>query len=461
MSNKVNFNQDEILFSSSLPLIYDKIRHLAEELAVLGKIDFASQIIDLLLSQNRTEHGFRQIEALNFAFNHTGDWPSTIPKSARSKKALKELEPPPSGPMNEEKYDELISEKERYQRDPALCLAIAVELCEQSGKTEVEEMQQDKKVVQALEQIAEHFDDYIGALTVHRKIWPLLASGAVAQQLGVDDAELSAIAEDVLETVRTRIENGRQKADHEGKPIKELLEILAENTEKNARPLYKELREDPPESYLHQPATQKDIENLEKRLKMFPMPDDYKEFLLASNGLKAVYDGHNLTAPLRSAKDVAISSLYPADPNPTLKLVEDSDGTSPLQRAYSFEKWPSATRFIEIGVTSEDPEFLLLDPADVKKTVAAYEEALARDDIDDAIKADTTRAIEDLYGSMKAFKELEWVMMKTVDYVPKPVGTFRHWLEETVRASGKPDDGGGYSRPCLAYQCKAKRARRG
>lgn len=461
MSNKVNFNQDEILFSPSLPLVYDRIRHLSEELAVLGKIDFASQITDLLLSQNCTEHGFRQIEALNLAFDQTGDWPSTIPESARSKRALKELEPPPSGPMNEEKYDELINEKERYQQDPALCLAIAVELCEQSGKTEVEEMQQDKKVVKALEQIAERFDDYIGALTVHRKIWPLLASGAVAQQLGVDDAELSAIAEDVLETVRTRIENGRQKADHEGKPIKELLEMSAENTKKNARPLYKELGEDPPESYLHKPATQKDIENLEKRLKMSPLPNDYKEFLLASNGLEAVYNGHNLTASLRSAKDVAISSLYPADPNPTLKLVEDSDGTSPLQRAYSFEEWPSATRFIEIGVTSEDPEFLLLDPADVKKTVAAYEKALARDDIDDAIKADTTRAIEDLYGSMKAFKELKWVMMNTVDYVPKPVGTFRRWLEETVRASGKPDDGGGYSKPCLAYQCKAKRARRG
>jgi hypothetical protein len=117
MSNKVNFDQDEILFSPSLPLVYDKIRHLAEELAVLGKIDFASQITDLLLSQNCTEHGFRQVEALNFAFDQTGDWPSTIPKSARSKKALKELEPPSSGPMNEEKYDELISEKERYQRE--------------------------------------------------------------------------------------------------------------------------------------------------------------------------------------------------------------------------------------------------------------------------------------------------------------------------------------------------------
>jgi hypothetical protein len=69
MSNKVDFDQDEILFSLSLPLIYDKIRHLAEELAVLGKIDFASQITNLLLSQNRTEHGFRQVEALNFAFD--------------------------------------------------------------------------------------------------------------------------------------------------------------------------------------------------------------------------------------------------------------------------------------------------------------------------------------------------------------------------------------------------------
>jgi len=459
MSNKTKFDKDDILSHPSLPVIYGKIRGLAKELAVLGKIDFASQITDLLLSQNRTEHGFGQMEFLNFAFEQTGDWPSTIPKSARSKSALDELEIPPSGSLDEKQYDELINQTEFSQRDPALCLTIALVLCEQSGKTEVEEIQEEERVVRALEQIAEHFDGYIGALIQHRKIWPLLASGVIAQQLGVDDAELCATAEDVVETVRIRLEQGRQKGDHEGTPITELLERLVENTRKNAGSLYEESHEDPPESYLHKPATEEDIRDMEKRLKISPLPDDYKEFLLASNGLESVYDGQGMIAPLSSTQNVVLSDL-PSDVEVPLQLVEDSTGTAQLVREFGYDEWPSATKHIEIGRTNE-PAYLLTDPSDVKATIKAYKKALASDKVTDVMKAETTRAIEDLYGSMEAFEKMEWAMMYTVGFQPGcPVGTFRNWLEEAVRSSGKPYDSDS-GNLCLAYGCRAKRARRG
>ncbi|KAF1965895.1 hypothetical protein BU23DRAFT_664360 [Bimuria novae-zelandiae CBS 107.79] len=441
MSYKTKFDKDDILRDPYLPVIYERIREMAKELAVLGKIDIASRITDLLLSQNRTEHGFSLMQFLNFAFEQTGDWPSAIPQSARSKDALDELEIPPSGSMDEKRYDELINPTESSQRDPGLCLTIAVVLCEKRGKTDLEEIKQDERVVRALEQITERFHAYFGALIQHRKIWPLLASGVIAQQVGVDNAKLCATAEDLVETIRVRLEEGRQMADHEGKPIKELLEILVENTRKHACPLYEELHEDPPESYLHKPATEKDIKDMEKRLKMSPLPDDHKEFLLASN-------------------NVVLDDLSSTVEKVGLELVEDLTGTPQLIREAGCEAWPSATK--HIGIAPIDAMvYVLIGPSDVKATIKAYKKALASDKVTDAMKAETTRAIEDRYGSMEAFEKMEWAMIYGSDYVADcPVGTFRSWLEDIVRTSGKLyDSNSGNS--CLAYECRAEHARRG
>ncbi|KAF1958478.1 hypothetical protein CC80DRAFT_491037 [Byssothecium circinans] len=457
MRDDIKFVKDDILYAPSLPVVYHNIRELAKELAVLGKIDIASKITDLLLSQNRTDDGFRQMRFLNFAFEQTGDWPSAIPKLERSKKALDELEIPPSGSLDEERYDEIINRK-LPSLDLPLCLTIAVVLCEKQGKTSIEEIQQDEKVVRALEQITEHFPCCIGALIEQRKIWPLLATGVLAQQLGADDAKLCAAAEDVLETVRIRIEEGRQKGDHEGRPIKELLEILVENTKKNAGLYYKEARKEPPESYLHKPATEKDIKDLEKRLNVSPLPDDYKEFLLASNGLEEVWDGHWMTPALHNTQNVELSDGPPPVEH-ELELIKDSTGTEQLIReATGFDAWPSATKQVEIGRMNEHV-YTLLSPSDVKATIKAYKEALASDKVSDGMKAETSLAIECLYGSMEAFEKLEWVMMYAVDIQPMyPIGTFRNWLEEAVRQSARPDTIGGD--PCLVYECRAKRAGR-
>ncbi|KAF2832875.1 hypothetical protein CC86DRAFT_364887 [Ophiobolus disseminans] len=453
MSNRTKSDREDILSHPSLPVVYSKIRGLAKELAVLGKIDFASKITDLLLLQNHTKHGIGQMQFLNFAFEQTGDWPSVIPRSERSKEVLNELEVPPSGSIDEKRYNDLINQVKLCQRDPALCLTIAVVLCEQSGKADVEDIQQDKRVIKALEQVTDHFHDYIASLIQHRKIWPLLASGVVARQLGVDDAKLFAAAEDIVETVRIRIENGRQKGDHEGRPIKELLEILVKNTKKHAGSLYKESQKDPPKSYLHNPATEQDINDMEQRLKIPPLPADYKEFLLVSNGLEPVYNGLGMTAPLSNTQNVVLSSL-PGPVAVPLQLVQDSSGTAQLIREAGYNEWPSATKHIEIGRTYE-PAYLLTDPSDVKATIKAYKNALASDEVSDVMKAETTRAIEDLYGSMEAFEKLEWAMMFTVDFDPGwPVGTLRSWLEETVRMSGKPYERSS-GNTCLAYACRA------
>jgi hypothetical protein len=453
MSNEAKFDSNDILTNPSLPVVYTRIRSLAKELAVLGKINYASQITDLVLSQNRTEHGIGLMACLNYAFEQTGDWPASIPASARTKHALHKLDTLPSGAIDEQRYDEIINETAISQRDPALCLTIAVALCEKAGRTEVEHMQQDERVARALNQIAERFDRYIDELTRHRKIWPLLASGVLAQHLGVDDGKLTATAELAVETVRTRIEKGRQKGVHDGKPIKDLLEILAENTRKNAGSLYEEMDKVPTESYLHEPATEEDIKDLENRLKISPLPDDYTEFLRASNGCEALYDGQNIWTPFHRAQEIVLTSPLPEGMKLSFELVQDSTGTAQLQREFGYDDWPSLTTCVEIGRNFE-PAFLFAGPADVKATVAAYQKALASDKVSDAMKLETTQAIEDLYGSMEAFEKLEWVMIFDIQLDPcYTVGTFRGWMERAAQESSKPRDSSS-GNSCLAYRCR-------
>lgn len=463
MSKKTKFDKGDILYNPSLSSVYGKTRELAKELAVLGKIDIASRITDLLLSRNPREHECGLMKFLNFAFEQTGDWPSAIPQSARSKEALDELEIPPSGSMDEKRYDELINSMELFRRDSGLCLTIAVALCETRGKANIEEIKQDERVVRAVKQITEHFHDNFNGLIEHRKIWPLLASGVIAERLRVDDAKLCATAEDLVETVRIRLEEGRQKADHEGKPIKELLEILVDNTRKHAVLIYEEMGEDMPESYLHNPATEKDIKDMEKRLKIPPLPDDYKAFLLASNGIESVYDGILLVPPLFNTQNVVLddlSSSYSVERRLPLELVDDSSGTSQLIREAGSETWPSATKHVCIAPI-EAMGYVLIGPSDVKATIEAYKKALASDKVSDVTKAETTRAIEDRYGSIEAFEKMEWAMLSGWDYVVDyPVGTFRGWLEDIVRRSGKPDDSNSRN-SCLAYECRAEQRTRG
>lgn len=452
MSKIIEFEKDDILHDPSPSVVFSTIRQLAKELAVLGKIDFASQITDLLLSQNRTQHGFSQIRFLNFAFEQTGHWPPTIPESARTENRLYELETFISDSMDDRRYDELINKAKLYPEDLALCLNIAVILCEQQGKTGVKDIIKDERVVRVLEKITECFHHCISDLIQYRRIWPLLATGVIAQQLGVQDAKLCAMAEEVVETVRIRIEEGRQKSHHEGKPIKELLGMLVDNTRKNAGPLYEEEQKEPPKSYLREPATEEEIYDLEKRLKIPPLPDDYREFLRASNGLESVYNGILLIPPLYNTHDVTYD-IAPSSVKLPFELVGDSTGTAQLPRATGYDAWPSPTKQIEIGRMFEYMHLLTL-PSDVKATTEAYKEALANDTVADVIKAETIRAIEDQYGSMEAFERLDWAMVENHSFEPVYcAGTFRTWLEEIVRLSARPCERIDRD-SCLAYGCR-------
>ena len=453
MSSKSRFDKSNILYNPSLPVVYTQVRDLAEELAVLGKIDAACKIVDLLLWHHGTENESRFAEFFIPAFEQTGIGPTAFSELAGRRKGLDVTETPRSKSEDEEEYDHLINQRDLSNIDPPRSFAIAVSLCERLGQTDLNEIKKDDKVIRSIEQLTEHFSIYFRSLKQYSKLWPLLASGILAQQMGIDDQKLCITAEEILETIRTRFEKGRQQGIHEGKPIKELLEILVQNTKDNAQDFYRGAGTDPPASYFHPPATEEEIKDMEKRLDIPPLPTDYKEFLLASNGLESVYSGIGMTPRFFNTRDVVLSSL-PTIVEHCLVLVSEATGTNDLIRLAGYNDWPKVTRYVEIGREYE-PAFLLAVPSDVKATVNAYQTALSNDNVDKATKAETCHAIEDLYGSMKAFEAQEWAMIFDINFDPMiPVGTFRTWLEEAVRLSGSTKYGDSGNKRCLANECR-------
>lgn len=459
MGTSIEIEKDDILYHVSRPVVYAKIRRLAKELAVLGKIDIASRITDLILSQNRVEHGFSQMQFLSFAFEQTGNWPCAFPESARSRHTLHELDISHSRPIEEGKFEDIINQTHPSGYDLARCLNIAVALCEQRGHADVQDIKQDARVVRVLEKITKCFHYCFEPLIQYRRIWPLLASGIIAQQLGVHDAKLCAMARDIVETIRIRMEKGRQKSSYKDMSTRELLQILVENAKKNEAMLYDHERQDLPESYLHEPATERDINNLEDRLQISALPDDYKQFLLETNGLESVYHNQGMTPLLLNAQNVRLRRYPRVEPLP-LKLVTDPTGTAQLQREYGFHAWPTAPSQIEIGRLGDDQiVYTLIGPSDVKPTIEAYQKALASDKVSEAIKFETIRQIEDQYGSMQDFEKMEWIMLYTEYLVPiGPIGTFQTWLEEQARFSAQPYNSSS-DEYCLAYECRVNEAR--
>lgn len=444
MNNTTPFPQSEILFNPSLPVVYTHIRTLATELAVLGKIEAASELISLLLQSHDTEREFANVKPLEPAFEYTGLWPDILAHRPRSRELAPRDPPPPPPPKDESEYEDLMS----TERDPARCLAMAVALCAEARTGDLDAVVRDERVRRALGMVGERFHACVAGVAGYGGLWPVLARGVLARQVGVDEGKLEGVAGEVVRTVRMRLEEGRRGSEYAGMTVRELLEELDANTKKYARESGKEISG----SCLRAPATEAAIRALEKKLDVPALPEDYREFLLASNGLESVFDGRGMTPPFHAAEDVVLSK-HPGIFEHPLVLVSESSGTDELIRQFGSDAWPQVSTQLEIACEYERV-FLLTAPVDVKPTVEAYKAALESENVSDAWKAETRQAIVDLYGSLEAFEKLEWAMIYDINFDPTiPVGTLRDWLEETVRKSSEGMDGSS-GEMCLAYGCK-------
>ncbi|OAL54535.1 hypothetical protein IQ07DRAFT_596036 [Pyrenochaeta sp. DS3sAY3a] len=261
------------------------------------------------------------------------------------------------------------------------------------------------------------------------EIWKILKDAQLGKSIGVDEAALEEYIDEGCQLIEQRFTQGPARP-YRNKSISELLSIMEEA---NSWP-------GDIESFIQPPATPSQIAALEARLAKDPMPDveeggpmlpnkqlpdDYKSFLLTSNGFQQEPDdASNIFCSIDSVGDADVVWLHDMD----FELLP-YDFTS--QSDVDNIALGDFTTF-SIGAGGDEGHILLIPPTSVKPVVAKFEEAYARANEHD--KRMYERAAMDMYGGIDKLRELEWLCLQFYHWAPEQDmwGSFREMLEAMV-----------------------------
>lgn len=155
------------------------------------------------------------------------------------------------------------------------------------------------------------------------------------------------------------------------------------------------------------------------------LPDDYKSFLLTSNGFQQEPDdASNIFCSIDSVGDADVAWLHDMD----FELLP-YDFTS--QSDVDNIALGDFTTF-SIGAGGDEGHILLIPPTSVKPVVAKFEDAYARANEHD--KRMYERAAMDMYGGIDKLRKLEWLCLQFYHWAPEQDmwGSFREMLEAMV-----------------------------
>jgi hypothetical protein len=312
-----------------------------------------------------------------------------------------------------------------------------------------------------------HANQMIVYLTQSAKAWEVLKDGALAKAIGVKDEKVQELGCRVLETFRTRYEKGVQRSGMWDKSVAELVQIISHNTANNeaAKSYRYEMYgvEEEEKSggkgdggkhlttILKDPLSRNDIAALEKRLDI-SLPDDYKDFLAATDGMGASWGGIIVDPPLFAGSEVrwiTEEEEYFTD------LAADifPDIFDSIRDIYDDEEWPTVGMPLEIG-SYDIFEVWLLPPPKVKELVAIYLDQRERGS---EIKALIKNAITAWAGSLGEFENLEWCVMTwvsggVVDMQAYP--SFKAFLVNKAEASADDYRMETPEQVCFSYSCR-------
>ncbi|KAJ3547997.1 hypothetical protein NM208_g1219 [Fusarium decemcellulare] len=456
MTKFLKFDRDAVLTDPRLPNLYHTISDLAYQFAALGRIDTATTLISLLLSEYSSDWQLSQIRHLKFAFAETNQWPDEIPPEDRTEEALGEIsvqESPHLGDDSSDQDDESRLQKlleHAVKTDPrdgrfvmgqssALADALALAIRLASGRTSsIQEIEADEKVQEALGYASQRPDDrhVIQYLTERRVNWRLLSTGALARKIGVDTEKLDALAQDVVATFTERFKNGRKAHESESKSLKELLDDLSRNTKANGVGFYNEMGWKVPASlYVDPPATDGQILAVEKNFGT-TLPKDYKEFLKLSNGFGGTWNGGFLEPALFKVDEIDWVETYRV--GIPLGLHETPNGIMDLELPGG-QEWPGVPeKAIRLG-TMDIFDVWLISPDDVKKAVKAYKEIMNSPETPESVKQQTMKLLVSKYGSWEDFEKLDWVVVEPDEGESSIHGSFTQFLQHRLRESETGD----------------------
>jgi hypothetical protein len=251
-----------------------------------------------------------------------------------------------------------------------------------------------------------------------RQAWKLYKSGALRQQLNVDEAALTSFANDFEIALTERLTNDRSRPSA-NMSVPELLEVAehvtqAVKTNPNVQEFYAHVTDT---SLFSSPATEAQIAEAEAQLGV-TLPSDYTTFLRISDGTIGHMWDHSFCGyqPL----------LHPVDKLRWLDLVEEDYFTGlSLDIPARWDKWPFAPpptatgyggdslehfiigRALEIG-TEDIDNVWLLPPSTVTSIKEAVKKILEDENLEELDKNSVRTAVKDFAGSEEDWEKVKW-----------------------------------------------------
>ncbi|WYZ35741.1 hypothetical protein EsH8_X_000388 [Colletotrichum jinshuiense] len=250
---------------------------------------------------------------------------------------------------------------------------------------------------------------------------------ALVKFLGLDVAEIRRVANTGCDMLAKRLKYGPTRP-YEGYTVSELVREIDKNTRTNAPYVSDEEAQDRQawltettvdgtmqrdEDKVFRPATllrhptpsHQEITELEGRLEVSaPLPDQYKSFLRTTNGMAPIWWNESqllrLLAPI-SKVEVDDDEL---PPSLSIELLSGRglDGSNSID-------WPLIPRAICVSEGGHDGHVWLIEPKYVKQAKDAFFQVYESRPEDG--KRLLRREVEEVYGSIEAFRELEWAVL--------------------------------------------------
>ncbi|KAJ3957737.1 hypothetical protein N0V92_005671 [Colletotrichum tropicale] len=272
-----------------------------------------------------------------------------------------------------------------------------------------------------------HRQDQLPMLGCMRRLWQrgwfehnTTTNNTLVKELDLDVDHIRRVAQTGCDMLIKRLETGPTRP-YAGATVAELVRAIDENTRANA-PYWPEHNSEEriaadagamerdedkitrPETLLRRPVpSHQDIADLEQKLELTaPLPEQYKAFLRATNGMGPIWwNETQLIRLLCPIADVGLgdSTYWPVPIQ--LELLPEHHWLHP-----SIE-WPMIRRSVRISQdTSHDGYVLLVEPKFVAEAKAAFFEVY--NPLPEGEKGMLRRVVEEVYGSVDAFRKLEW-----------------------------------------------------
>jgi len=303
------FDKHQVLRQQDPWEVARNVFDIALELALLGYVDKATQLYNVFESfavGAKTSWS----PGLYFAWEATGLWPDSIPAEERTSEFLRNLETERivwkrETHLSEEGLEKLITvatgggradawgEKELRADDLTAAMDLALY------------MNRRDRALDLLDAIANNWHLCWQELSKSRQAWRYLKHQALARTIEIDETKLEAFFEEVHATFTERLVKGPARV-FKDTSMKELAQLCNENTIKNA--VWEEMDMDPdepPETILHDRATEEQLAECEKRIG-HDLPNDFKDLLRATNGMDSLWNGFCGEPPYLSTNEIHV-----------------------------------------------------------------------------------------------------------------------------------------------------------